>query len=126
MAAAYLGNHRLKSLAGRLPGVAGRGEGRRVKRSGCITGELKIAHEILAYLVENPDAQDTLEGIIQWWLLEQRIKRQTTNVKEALAELVAQGLIIERQGRDSRTHYRINRRRRGEIRALLNKGGERR
>jgi len=80
---------------------------------------MRVAHEILAYLVEHPDAQDTLEGIVQWWLLEQRIKRQTAKVKEALAELVAKGLVLERKGKNARIYYRINRRKYGEIRALL-------
>jgi len=83
-----------------------------------------MAHEILAYLFENPDAQDTLEGIMEWWLLEQKIKRQTAKVKEALAELVAKGLVVERQGKDARTHYRINRRKLREIRALLEQGSQ--
>lgn len=82
----------------------------------------EMAQEILAYLVENPDAQDTLEGIMEWWFLDERIKRQTAKVKDALAELVAKGLVVERQGMNSRTHYRINRRRLRKIRALLEQG----
>ncbi|HXF04283.1 MAG TPA: hypothetical protein VNM72_02585 [Blastocatellia bacterium] len=82
----------------------------------------EMAQEILAYLVENPDAQDTLEGIIEWWFLDERIKRQTAKGKDALAELVAKGLVVERQGMNSRTHYRINRRRLRKIRALLEQG----
>jgi hypothetical protein len=27
----------------------------------------QISNEILAYLVEYPQAQDTLEGIVEWW-----------------------------------------------------------
>ncbi|MCP4368359.1 MAG: hypothetical protein GY797_09665 [Deltaproteobacteria bacterium] len=83
------------------------------------TKKPQIAYEILAYLVEYPEAQDTLEGIVEWWLLEQQIKRQTTKVKKALAELVAKRLILERKGEDSRTHYRINRSKYKEIQALL-------
>ncbi len=86
----------------------------------CATKKSKIAYEILAYLTEHPDAQDTLEGIMEWWLLRQRIKRQTTLVSEVLAELIASGFVIERTGRDSRTHYRINQHKHGEIRALVN------
>jgi DNA-binding PadR family transcriptional regulator len=84
----------------------------------------KIAREILAYLAEYPDAQDTLEGIVEWWLLDQAIKNRTKNVKEALAELVAEGLVIEREGRDGRIHYRVNRRKRREIREWLDLGPE--
>jgi predicted transcriptional regulator len=79
----------------------------------------QIAAAILAYLAEHPKAQDTLEGIVEWWLLEQEIKRRTAMVREALAELLAKGLVVERKGRDGRMHYRLNRHKRREIAALL-------
>jgi hypothetical protein len=72
-------------------------------------------------LSENPEAQDTFEGIVEWWLLEQKIRHQTATVKEALAELVAKKLLLERTGSDSRTHYRINRRKKKEISAIVKK-----
>lgn len=82
--------------------------------------ESLIADELLAYLDENPQAQDTLEGIV-WWLLEQRINVYMTRVKKGLAELVNQGLVLERQGPDGQIHYSINPRRRKQIRARLGK-----
>ena len=60
------------------------------------------ACRILAYLQANPDAQDTLEGIVEWWLLDQRIRDETDRVKEALAYLTKQGLVTARIGTDSR------------------------
>lgn len=78
-----------------------------------------LAHEILEYLIDNPKAQDTLEGIVTWWLLERTIKQQTVSVKEALAMLVAEHLVIEKTGVDSRTYYKINRRQRKRIISLL-------
>lgn len=69
---------------------------------------MKITYEILSYLIDHPDASDTLEGIIHWWLLEQKIKSQMEAVKKALAELVTKGLVIEYQGADSQIHYCIN------------------
>ena len=75
----------------------------------CIREKSQVAREILAYLAAHPDAQDTLEGIVEWWLVEQRIVQQTAAVREALAELVAQGLLVERRGHDARTRYRIKR-----------------
>ena len=81
----------------------------------------EIARDILAYLAEHPDAQDTLDGIVEWWLLEQNIKTQMATVKETLADLVAKKLVLEHQGKDSRTHYRINRRQMKEIRQFLKK-----
>lgn len=84
---------------------------------------LYIVNEILAYLTEHPKAQGTLEGIVEWWLLEQRIKRETTRVKEALAELIAKGFLLEER-RDGRLHYRINQHKQKEIQALLEKRAE--
>lgn len=79
------------------------------------TEKSQIVSDILTYLTEHPDASDTMEGIVQWWLLEQKIKHQSVKVKEALAELVAKGLVLEYKGKDSRTHYRINRNKEGVI-----------
>ena len=80
---------------------------------------LRIPYRVLAYLVENPNAQDTLEGIVEWWLLERLTSDHAAKVKEALAELVAAGLMLERRGKDSRTYYKINRRKLKEITAFL-------
>ena len=73
-----------------------------------ISDESKIGDEILAYLVDHPKAQDTLEGIVEWWLLERQVKFQITRVKEALSDLVSRGLILEKKGSNSQIHYRIN------------------
>jgi hypothetical protein len=59
-----------------------------------------VALQILNYLSTQQDAQDTLEGIAEWWVLEQRIRHVITEVKKALAELVANGVVLERSGRD--------------------------
>ncbi len=85
----------------------------------CTADQSRICDEILTYLVEHRNAQDTFEGIVEWWLLEQGIKRRTAEVKEALAQLVAKGLVLGRKGKDSRTHYRINRLKYQEILAML-------
>jgi hypothetical protein len=79
----------------------------------------RITYDILAYLSENPDAQDTMEGIAEWWLSEQAVKPSMAVVGEALAELVERGLILARGGKDSRTFYKVNPRRMKEISALL-------
>lgn len=79
----------------------------------------QIAYDILAYLSENPDAQDTLEGIAEWWLSEKTVKPNITVVGEALTELVDRGLVIARSGKDTQTFYKVSRRRMKEISALL-------
>lgn len=79
----------------------------------------QLANEILQYLIDHPNAQDTLNGIVSWWLLERTIRHRTTLVKEVLDRLVADGLVIATQGIDSQTHYKINRRRQKKIISLL-------
>ena len=69
--------------------------------------EREACYHILAYLADNPDAGDTFEGIVEWWLLHQRIKFETRTVSEAVAKLVAEGLIVEEKGLDSRVVYRV-------------------
>lgn len=83
------------------------------------TNKVQIGYQILAYLVEHPEAQDTVEGIVEWWLLERQIKFQTARVQEALFELVAKGLVIEQKGSNSQTHYRINLSKYEEIQKLF-------
>lgn len=85
----------------------------------CTTEESEIARDLLGYLINNPDAQDTLEGIVEWWLLQMKLETRTAKVKEALAGLVAKDLIMECTGTDSRLRYRINDARQAEIRDLL-------
>jgi len=79
----------------------------------------EICKYILAYLSDNPDAGDTFDGIAEWWLLSQQIKFETRNVSEAVARLVSEGLIEEREGSDKRKRYRINKARAREIRTML-------
>lgn len=67
----------------------------------------RIEQAILEYLRKHPDAQDTLAGIVEWWLPEENVSTRTATVKEALSELVAKGLVSARKGSDSQIHYRI-------------------
>lgn len=67
----------------------------------------EACYHILAYLADNPNAGDTFEGILEWWLLHQRIKFESRIVSEAVAKLVDEGLIEEGKGCDSRVVYRI-------------------
>ena len=82
------------------------GPGRAVKNDS-IKEQRDVCHYILAYLSENPEAGDTIEGIVEWWLLIQRIKFAMHTVSVAVASLVAEGLIEEHKGYDSRSVYKI-------------------
>ena len=85
-----------------------------------------VADEVLEYLVQHPDAQDTLEGVCDWWLLERRVRRTVGEVEAALGELEARGLVAVRRGKDGKAHYRLNREREQGVRVHLGECGGRR
>ena len=85
----------------------------------CESDRAEIALDVLSYLTKNAEAGDTFEGIVEWWLLDRRIRHGSAEVKEAIDELAAKQLIREHKRRDTRVHYRINRRKEKEIRALV-------
>jgi hypothetical protein len=90
-----------------------------VKSSTFIPQRPPIFYEILAYFADHPEAKDSVEGIVEWWVLEQRIKRAKQQVKTALTQLVAEGLLIACEGTTGRVYYRINRQKTREIRQVL-------
>ncbi|MDQ2922301.1 MAG: DUF4364 family protein [Acidobacteriota bacterium] len=79
----------------------------------------RVAQAILDYLRKHPQAQDTLAGIAEWWLPEQGIENRKASVKEALDELVAEGLISEHEGKDAQISYRITQRGRRDLENTL-------
>lgn len=85
----------------------------------CLLEKEEIARAILGYLARNPDAQDTLPGIIEWWLLDHQIRTRTAEVKEVIDQLVADRLILKRKGTDLVTHYRINPRQFSRVEELI-------
>jgi hypothetical protein len=85
----------------------------------CTSDKSRIAHDVLAYLVEHQDAQDTLEGIVEWWLIEQKIQRQKGMVEQVLGELIRKEFLEERTGLDGQTRYVINHRKAKEIEQFL-------
>ena len=82
-----------------------------------------VSYYILAYLSETPEAGDTFDGIVEWWLLRQRIRFETRNVSEAVTKLVSEGLIVEHEGSDSRIFYRVNRTKEQDVKSLLMREG---
>jgi len=79
----------------------------------------EISRRILSYLAENPEADDTPEGIARWWLLEREIRDQSAAVERALGELTAAGWLVEGRSAGSATRYRLNPARTDEVRSLL-------
>lgn len=85
----------------------------------CVPDRAEVSHDVLSYMFENANASDTLEGIVQWWLLDRKIMHNVSEVRAVLDELAAKKLVIETRMPDEKIHYRINRRKEKEILALL-------
>jgi DNA-binding IscR family transcriptional regulator len=82
----------------------------------------ETARRILEYLAENPDANDTAEGIAQWWLLEREIRDRRAEVESSLSELVAAGLLVASRGAGAGTRFRLNPERTDEVLGLIDGG----
>jgi hypothetical protein len=83
------------------------------------TGEPEVGEFILGFLLKNPDAEDTLEGIVEWWLMRERIEYETGRVKAALQDLVAKGFVLERKRSGSDMRYRLNAGKLREVQSYL-------
>jgi hypothetical protein len=66
------------------------------------------APEILDYLARHPDAQDTLDGILRWWLLDSCLRKWAPRIESTVARLVKQGFLEEKQSSDGRLFYRAS------------------
>jgi hypothetical protein len=66
------------------------------------------APEILDYLARHPDAQDTIEGILHWWVLDSCVKRWAPRIADTVANLVEQGFLEEKQSLDGQTFYHVS------------------
>lgn len=66
------------------------------------------APEILDYLARHPDAQDTIDGILHWWVLDSCIRKWTPTIAETVAQLVEQGFLEEKPSADGHVFYRIS------------------
>jgi hypothetical protein len=81
--------------------------------------EPALFRQVLQCFARFPQRQDTLQGITQWWLMENRIEWAVTEVQAALDELVARDLVVARRTADGQTRYKINATAREAIEALL-------
>jgi hypothetical protein len=63
---------------------------------------------ILRYLAERPNAGDTVDGVVQWWLPLQRCADAREMVESILEELVAEGLVVRSSLIDGTVMYSAN------------------
>lgn len=78
-----------------------------------------MARAILHYLQVHPDAKDTLDGIAQWWLLKEWTERKYQQIEASIAQLVAEGLVVERRRPGLPPYYWLNGEKQNEISRIL-------
>src|SRR5262245_8306078 len=64
-----------------------------------------VAGEIRRYLDAHPDAADTVDGVLQWWLSRASASASHETVEHALDVLVAAGEIVRRSHADGTVIY---------------------
>jgi hypothetical protein len=64
--------------------------------------------EILDYLAGHPAAQDTLDGILGWWVMDAYLKKWTPKIEETVTQLVEQGYLEKKPSLDGRIFYHIS------------------
>jgi hypothetical protein len=57
------------------------------------TDSAEIEDVVIGYLHDHPNAADTLDGIVQWWIPQQRYENSRTYIECVLVRLVAAGLL---------------------------------
>lgn len=64
-----------------------------------------VAKEIQNYLANHPNAADSADGVMRWWLSQQRFDESILIVQQALEQLVLQGEIDKAVTPGGRTVY---------------------
>jgi hypothetical protein len=65
----------------------------------------RVAAEIRRYLNRSPDAAETADGILHWWIVRIRLEEAKTLVDSAIAHLEGQGEIERRVRADGVVRY---------------------
>jgi hypothetical protein len=78
----------------------------------------QLIRGILQYVVDHPDAKDTLEGIYKWWLPDS-YRSGKLEILTALNVLASKGWLTKRGTIPSKEIYGINRDRLQEIKSFL-------
>ena len=81
-------------------------------------GPKEITRLILTYLVDHPDAKDTVEGILTFWVKQHDVQAKE-QVEMALDELVNHEWLIKRELTSDKKFYGINKQVLGDITSFL-------
>ena len=79
----------------------------------------KVAGQILGHLHKNPTKKDSLIGICDWWLFQERINYTVEIVAAALQLLLSKKLIVEKEIMGRGKLYQVNKTKRKEIKRIV-------
>jgi hypothetical protein len=66
------------------------------------------APEILDYLARQTGAQDTIDGILHWWVLDTYVRQCAPKIAETVAQLVERGFLEEKPSSDGKIFYHVS------------------
>jgi len=66
------------------------------------------APEILDYLARQPGSQDTIDGILHWWVIDTYVRKCAPKLAETVAQLVERGFLEEKPSSDGKMFYRVS------------------
>jgi hypothetical protein len=71
--------------------------------------ESEVQASVIEYLRQHPQAADSLDGIVQWWLPRQRYETAHERIGRLLEEMVADGILDRRTLPDGTSLYSLRR-----------------
>lgn len=72
------------------------------------SADVEIEEAVLSFLDRHPQAADTLEGIAEWWLPQQRYVTAQARIEAVLQQLVNRGALQMRRLPDGTAIYTRN------------------
>lgn len=71
-----------------------------------VWGKAELNYAVRQYLVDHPQAMDTLEGIAEWWLTRQDARVELETLARVLRDLTAEG-VLEQMGSGDQARFRL-------------------
>ena len=65
---------------------------------GRLPEEDELARCVLNYLAEHPQATDTIDGIAEWWVMREQVRKDVELLQRVLRRLTQQGFLEEIHG----------------------------
>jgi hypothetical protein len=78
-----------------------------------------VQREVLDYLVVHADAKDTLDGIMQWWLVGAHARIRMSDLNAAIEDLIRRGWMVSTSLGPAGALYGLDKTRLEDVREFL-------